>query len=59
MAIGNKQCTTPTAMSDVLIAQLCQQFITAMEKRWQFEFQPGQMGSKKAVNFVRRELNIN
>ncbi len=59
MAIGSEQCTTPTAMSDVLIAQLCQQFITAMEKRWQFEFQPGQMGSKKAVNFVRRELNIN
>ncbi len=59
MAIGTEQGTTPPTMSDALIEQLCQQFITAMEKRWQFEFQPGQMGSKKAVAFVRRKLKLN
>jgi hypothetical protein len=49
---------TPPLITEALVEQLCQQFITTIEKQWQFKFKPGQMGSKKAVVFVRRELKL-
>jgi hypothetical protein len=49
---------TPPLITEALVEQLCQKFITIIEKQWQFQFKPGQMGSKKAVAFVRRELKL-
>jgi hypothetical protein len=59
MAISPKLGAAPPLIAEALVEPLCQQFITAIEMQWQFEFRPGQMGSKKAVAFVRRELKLN
>jgi hypothetical protein len=45
-----------SAITDVMTEQLCQQFITEIQERWQFEFKPEQMGTKKATAFVRDNL---
>jgi DNA-directed RNA polymerase specialized sigma24 family protein len=59
IAIGTEMDTDSPIIADALIEPLCQQFITAIEKQWQFEFKPRQMGSRKATAFVRRELKLN
>jgi hypothetical protein len=45
-----------SAITDAMTEQLCQQFITEIQERWQFEFKPEQMGTKKATAFVRDNL---
>jgi RNA polymerase sigma factor (sigma-70 family) len=47
-----------SAITNVMIEKLCQQFITEIQERWQFEFQPEQMGVKKATTFVRDNLKF-